>query len=62
MVSNEGKAGLGNAGAVAPPSNTPKPRVIKNNIASGTMRLAARTNMLKPPAKAFQAEDDDESE
>ncbi|XP_052755950.1 angiogenic factor with G patch and FHA domains 1 isoform X3 [Galleria mellonella] len=54
LISNEGKIGLGaTSGAPsAPPKNI-------NRLGSSTLRLANRSKMLKPPAKAFQAEDDD---
>ncbi|XP_063894262.1 angiogenic factor with G patch and FHA domains 1 isoform X2 [Helicoverpa armigera] len=56
LVSNEGTAGLG-AGRM------PSAPVAKNKLGPATMRLATRTKMLKPPAKAFQnMQDEEESE
>lgn len=56
LVSNEGTAGLG-AGRM------PSAPVPKNKLGPATMRLATRTKMLKPPAKAFQnMQDEEESE
>ncbi|PZC83795.1 hypothetical protein B5X24_HaOG206952 [Helicoverpa armigera] len=56
LVSNEGTAGLG-AGRM------PSAPVSKNKLGPATMRLATRTKMLKPPAKAFQnMQDEEESE
>ncbi|KAJ8717195.1 hypothetical protein PYW08_005594 [Mythimna loreyi] len=56
LISNEGKAGLG-AGRVPPAP------LVKNSLGQATMRLANRTKLLKPPAKAFQNTlDDDEEE
>ncbi|XP_059060911.1 angiogenic factor with G patch and FHA domains 1-like isoform X2 [Achroia grisella] len=54
LISNEGKVGLGAA------STTPcvPPKKV-NRLGSATLRLANRSKMLKPPAKAFQAEDED---
>ncbi|XP_050550680.1 angiogenic factor with G patch and FHA domains 1 isoform X3 [Spodoptera frugiperda] len=53
LVSNEGTAGLGAGRAPFAP-------VAKNSLGPATMRLATRTKMLKPPAKAFQSPIDDE--
>ncbi|XP_045501607.1 angiogenic factor with G patch and FHA domains 1-like isoform X1 [Colias croceus] len=53
LVSNEGKAGLG---------TVPVPETPIGNLGSATLRLAARTKMLRPPAKAFQNEPDEDSE
>ncbi|CAH0695830.1 unnamed protein product [Spodoptera exigua] len=53
LVSNEGTTGLGAGRAPFAP-------VAKNSLGPATMRLATRTKMLKPPAKAFQAPIDDE--
>ncbi|XP_050674691.1 angiogenic factor with G patch and FHA domains 1 isoform X2 [Leptidea sinapis] len=53
LVSNEGKSGLG-----APPG----PELPKGRLGPATLKLAARTKMLHPPAKAFQAEPEDDSE
>ncbi|XP_013137178.1 PREDICTED: angiogenic factor with G patch and FHA domains 1 isoform X3 [Papilio polytes] len=52
LLSNENKAGLG-ATTAAPP----QPRLHSSpasNLGPATLRLAARTKMLQPPAKAFQ--------
>ncbi|XP_039763085.1 angiogenic factor with G patch and FHA domains 1-like [Pararge aegeria] len=53
MVSNEGKTGLG---------STSEPKVmVSKTLGPATLRLAAKTKMLQPPAKAFQqAEEDSE--
>lgn len=60
LVSNEGKVGLGMPGAVA----SPQPPALKKHhkFGAGTLRFAARSKLLQPPAKAFQnpLEDDDE--
>ncbi|XP_075980948.1 uncharacterized protein LOC142979728 isoform X2 [Anticarsia gemmatalis] len=53
LVSNEGKTGLG---AVPTPHNP------ANTLGPATLRLASRTRMLKPPAKAFQNTFDEDSE
>lgn len=47
-------------GAVAPPQPTPPKKHSK--FGAGTLRLAARSKLLQPPAKAFQNPlgDDDE--
>ncbi|XP_072942491.1 uncharacterized protein [Epargyreus clarus] len=50
LISNEGKSGLGAAPVPLPHTTT---------IGTATLRLAARTKMLQPPAKAFQPDDDD---
>lgn len=55
LISNEGKAGLG-AGRVPPAP------LVKNSLGQATMRLATRTKILKPPAKAFQNTLDDDDE
>ncbi|KAL4714991.1 hypothetical protein ACJJTC_003142 [Scirpophaga incertulas] len=56
LVSNEGKAGLG-TGAMGPPGPTP---LLTNKLGPATMRLASKTKMLNPPAKAFQQDDDED--
>ncbi|XP_022837765.1 angiogenic factor with G patch and FHA domains 1-like isoform X2 [Spodoptera litura] len=53
LVSNEGTAGLGAGRAPFAP-------IAKNSLGPATMRLATRTKMLNPPAKAFQSPIDDE--
>lgn len=53
LISNEGKTGLG---AIPTPNNP------ANKLGPATMRLANRTKMLKPPAKAFQGILDEDSE
>ncbi|XP_038211527.1 angiogenic factor with G patch and FHA domains 1-like isoform X3 [Zerene cesonia] len=53
LVSNEGKSGLGTA---------PMPEAPIGSLGSATLRLATRTKMLQPPAKAFQNEPDEDSE
>ncbi|XP_041984807.1 angiogenic factor with G patch and FHA domains 1 isoform X2 [Aricia agestis] len=53
LISNEGKAGLGSTAGPAPP---PKSKT----LGPATLRLASKTKMLRPPAKAFQPEDDDD--
>ncbi|CAK1552909.1 unnamed protein product [Leptosia nina] len=53
LVSNEGKSGLG-----APSM----PEAPTGSLGPATLRLAARTKMLQPPAKAFQNEPDDDYE
>lgn len=55
LVSNEGKAGLGS-------SNEPVVPKATNKLGPATLRLAARTKMLQPPAKAFQQPVEDDSE
>ncbi|XP_047523403.1 angiogenic factor with G patch and FHA domains 1 isoform X2 [Pieris napi] len=52
LVGNEGKTGLG---------ATPTPEPL-GTLGPATMRLAAKTKMLQPPAKAFQNEPEDEFE
>ncbi|XP_049877343.1 angiogenic factor with G patch and FHA domains 1-like isoform X2 [Pectinophora gossypiella] len=60
LLSNEGKAGLGTPGSVgAPSAPAPKPR---STLGPATLRLAARSKLLKPPAKAFQDMEDEEEE
>ncbi|OWR53009.1 hypothetical protein KGM_207513 [Danaus plexippus plexippus] len=54
MISNEGKSGLGAASEPV--------KVISKSLGPATLRLATRTKMLQPPAKAFQPEDEEESE
>ncbi|CAH0590363.1 unnamed protein product [Chrysodeixis includens] len=57
LVSNDGTAGLG--------ANRHTPAVtVKNTLGPATMRLASRTKMLQPPAKAFQnvLDNDEDSE
>ncbi|XP_073953711.1 uncharacterized protein isoform X2 [Choristoneura fumiferana] len=61
LVGNEGKLGLGTTGAVAAPPLVPTIRP-KNSLGPSTMRLAAKTKMLQPPAKAFQDPLNDDSE
>lgn len=61
LISNDGKKGLGTFGAVSAPPLVPKPRP-KNTIAAATLRLASRTKMLQPPAKAFQGDEDESLE
>ncbi|CAK1584605.1 unnamed protein product [Parnassius mnemosyne] len=48
LVSNEGKAGLGTS------SSAPAYYAPTSNLGPATLRLAARTKMLQPPAKVFQ--------
>lgn len=55
LISNEGKAGLGAGSDVAAP-------VVSNTLGPATLRLAARTKMLQPPAKAFQQTMEEDSE
>ncbi|KAL0820426.1 hypothetical protein ABMA28_006302 [Loxostege sticticalis] len=55
LVSNEGKVGLG---GTAPPTTASA----SNTLGPATLRLASRTKMLRPPAKAFQNEEDDDLE
>ncbi|CAH2042318.1 unnamed protein product, partial [Iphiclides podalirius] len=51
LVSNEGKSGLGTSSSTeARPAYNPP----KSTLGPATLRLAARTKMLQPPAKAFQ--------
>ncbi|XP_028174235.1 angiogenic factor with G patch and FHA domains 1 isoform X1 [Ostrinia furnacalis] len=52
LVSNEGTAGLGATVAPAPK--------VTGTLGPATMRLANKTKMLRPPAKAFQNDDDDD--
>ncbi|XP_063540549.1 angiogenic factor with G patch and FHA domains 1 isoform X2 [Cydia strobilella] len=59
LVDNDGTSGLG-TGAAAVPSLVPK-FVPKNLLGTSTMRLAAKTKMLQPPAKAFQDPEEDDS-
>ncbi|XP_061721184.1 angiogenic factor with G patch and FHA domains 1 isoform X2 [Cydia pomonella] len=59
LVGNDGTSGLG-TGAAAAPSLVPK-FVPKNLLGTSTMRLAAKTKMLQPPAKAFQDPEEDDS-
>lgn len=54
-MSNEGKAGLGS-------SSEPVVAKASNTLGPATLRLAARTKMLQPPAKAFQQPVEDDSE
>ncbi|XP_068620277.1 angiogenic factor with G patch and FHA domains 1-like isoform X2 [Battus philenor] len=51
LISNDGKAGLGSASSVAA---TPSYLAPTSTLGPATLRLAARTKMLQPPAKAFQ--------
>lgn len=51
MVSNEGTTGLGSI-------SEPKVMVSKT-LGPATLRLAAKTKMLRPPAKAFQQVEED---
>lgn len=62
LVGNDGKVGLGMPGAVAPPQAPPRKKHSK--FGAGTLRLAARSKLLQPPAKAFQNPlgDDDEND
>ncbi|CAH0724388.1 unnamed protein product, partial [Brenthis ino] len=55
IISNDGKAGLG---------STSQPVAVKSKKSLGpaTLRLAARTKMLQPPAKAFQQPIEEDSE
>lgn len=53
LISNEGKAGLGSIGAIGTPPLVPTKTKV-NSLGKATLRLASRTKMLKPPAKAFQ--------
>ncbi|XP_026492678.2 angiogenic factor with G patch and FHA domains 1 isoform X2 [Vanessa tameamea] len=55
LVSNDGKAGLGAGSAPAAP-------MASKTLGPATLRLAARTKMLQPPAKAFQQPMDEDSE
>ncbi|XP_047997191.1 angiogenic factor with G patch and FHA domains 1 isoform X3 [Leguminivora glycinivorella] len=59
LVGNDGTSGLG-TGAASAPSLVPK-FAPKNLLGTSTMRLAAKTKMLQPPAKAFQDPEDDDS-
>ncbi|XP_045537610.1 angiogenic factor with G patch and FHA domains 1 [Papilio machaon] len=52
LLSNENKAGLGATSAAPPQPRFHPPPV--SNLGPATLRLAARTKMLQPPAKAFQ--------
>lgn len=52
MVSNEGKSGLGASGEPARPAPS-------GTLGPATMRLISKSKLLKPPAKAFQVEDDE---
>ncbi|KAJ2948542.1 hypothetical protein O0L34_g7795 [Tuta absoluta] len=61
LVSNEGKVGLGGAGSAAPPVMVPLPRV-RNTLGPATLRLATKSKLLQAPAKAFQDNDEEESE
>ncbi|KAM3963333.1 LOW QUALITY PROTEIN: uncharacterized protein ACR2FA_002700 [Aphomia sociella] len=54
LISNEGTAGLGATSTA--PSAVPKK---VNRLGSATLRLANKSKLLKPPAKAFQNEDED---
>ncbi|XP_063385949.1 angiogenic factor with G patch and FHA domains 1 isoform X2 [Cydia fagiglandana] len=60
LVCNEGTSGLG-TGAAAAPSLIPK-FVPKNLLGASTLRLAAKTKMLQPPAKAFQDPEEDDGD
>ncbi|XP_013162860.1 PREDICTED: angiogenic factor with G patch and FHA domains 1 isoform X2 [Papilio xuthus] len=51
LLSNENKAGLGAKSAALPQPRLHPP---VSNLGPATLRLAARTKMLQPPAKAFQ--------
>ncbi|XP_050352803.1 angiogenic factor with G patch and FHA domains 1 isoform X2 [Nymphalis io] len=55
LVSNDGKAGLG-------ARNAPDAPMASKTLGPATLRLAARTKMLQPPAKAFQEPMDEDSE
>ncbi|XP_047536093.1 angiogenic factor with G patch and FHA domains 1 isoform X2 [Vanessa atalanta] len=55
LVSNDGKAGLGAGSA-------PAAAMASKTLGPATLRLAARTKMLQPPAKAFQQPMDEDSE
>ncbi|XP_063367034.1 angiogenic factor with G patch and FHA domains 1 isoform X1 [Cydia amplana] len=57
LVGNDGTSGLG-TGAAGAPSLVPK-FVPKNLLGTSTLRLAAKTKMLQPPAKAFQDPEED---
>ncbi|XP_004933483.1 angiogenic factor with G patch and FHA domains 1 isoform X1 [Bombyx mori] len=61
LISNEGKAGLGTPGASNVPPLVPT-RTTKNTLGPATLRLATRTKMLQPPAKAFSQDNGEESE
>lgn len=61
LVSNDGKSGLGTSGATAAPVMMPL-KVKRQTLGPATLRLASKTKMLQPPAKAFQTEDDDDEE
>ncbi|XP_045777206.1 angiogenic factor with G patch and FHA domains 1 isoform X1 [Maniola jurtina] len=54
IVSNEGTTGLGS-------TSEPK-RVVSKTLGPATLRLAAKTKMLQPPAKVFQQEEEDSDE
>ncbi|XP_069361309.1 angiogenic factor with G patch and FHA domains 1 isoform X2 [Maniola hyperantus] len=53
LVSNEGTTGLG---------STIKPKRVDTTLGPATLRLAAKTKMLQPPAKVFQQEEEDSDE
>lgn len=55
IVSNEGTAGLG-----AP--KIPLGKKVNNPLGTATIRLAARSKLLQPPAKAFQTSCDADSD